>query len=131
MKFESLTLEQKKRINDTTREVLKDLGAPSHIDGYNYTIAAVLLMVADPNSKLPMTTDVGVYPVLAEGFHSKPSHVERGIRYLKDLILLKGNLKAVYTIFGNSAKIETGLMTNRNFLSGIKIEVLNRLGRLI
>ena len=126
MKFESLTLEQKKRINDTTREVLKDLGAPSHLNGYNYTIAAVLLMVADPNSKLPMTTDVGVYPVLAE-----PSHVERGIRYLKDLILLKGNLKAVYTIFGNSAKAETGLMTNRNFLSGLKIEVLNRLGRLI
>lgn len=131
MKFESLTLEQKKRINDTTREVLKDLGVPPHIRGYDYTIAAVLIMVADPMSHIPFTTTAGIYPTVAKGFNSTSSRVERGIRYLKELMLLKWNIKAVCAIFGSSANSNTGLMSNQSFLTSIKIEVLNRLGRLV
>lgn len=131
MKFESLTLEQKKRINDTTRSVLKDLGAPFSVDGYSYVIAAVLLMVADPRSRIPMTTEVGIYPVVAEGFHSKPTHVERGIRYIKNQIYLKGNIAAIRSIFGECGNSNTGTMTNKDFLTGLKLEVLNRLDRLV
>ncbi len=131
MRFESLTLEQKKRINNTTREVLKDLGAPLHLGGYQYTIAAVLLMVASPYDRLPMTTALGVYPIVAEAFGSKGYKVERAIRYFKEYILLSGNLKEVYSVFGNQANPNTGLITNHSFLIALKLEVINRLEKSV
>lgn len=127
LKFEDIPFDTKKRINFVTQAILRDLGAPLHPSGYQYTIAAVLFMVVNPGVRLSMTTTMGVYPTVAEAFDSTGYKVERSIRYLKECILLRGNLKAMDSIFGNLANSNTGLITNQSFLIALKLEVINRL----
>lgn len=127
LKFEDIPFDTKKRINSVTQAILRDLGSPLHLNGYQQTIAAVLFMVVNPHIRLSMTTALGVYPTVAEAFDSSGYKVERSIRYLKESILLRGNLKAVNSIFGNLSNPNTGLITNQSFLIALKLEVINRL----
>lgn len=131
LKFEDIPFDTKKRINYVTQAILRDLGAPLHPSGYQYTIAAVLFMVVNPNVRLSMTTALGVYPTVAEAFDCTSYSVERSIRYLKECILLRGSLKAVNSIFGNLANPNTGLITNHSFLIALKLEVIDRLEKSV
>lgn len=131
LKFEDIPFDTKKRINSVTQAILRDLGAPLHIRGYQYTIAAVLFMVANPSVRLSMTAAMGVYPIVAEAFDSTGYRVERSIRYLKECILLRSDLEAVNSIFGNLANPNTGLITNQSFLIALKLEVIDRLEKSV
>lgn len=131
LKFEDIPFDTKKRINSVTQAILRDLGAPLHLSGYQHTIAAVLFMVVNPHVRLSMTTALGVYPTVAKAFDSKGYKVERAIRYFKEYILLSGNLKEVYSVFGNQANPNTGLITNHSFLIALKLEVIDRLEKSV
>lgn len=127
-KFENLTKEQKHRINSVTRQVLKELGAPIGTVGYANTICAVLILVTNYGSRIPMTKPEGVYHTIAKVFDTTPSRVERSIRHLSEVIVNKGEYTIMNRIFGALISKDSGLITNSNFLYALRDEVMERLG---
>ena len=127
-KLENLTTEQKHHINSVTRQVLKELGAPIGIVGYANTMCAVLILVTNYGSRIPMTKPGGVYHTIAEACDTTPSRVERSIRHLSEVIVHKGEYTIMNRIFGSLISKDSGLITNSNFLYALRDEVMERLG---
>lgn len=128
MTFEDLPIEKKHEINRCTRQVLKDLGANAALKGYTYTIAAVLILVADSNTKFKMTGENGIYNIVADHMNLHWTSVEHTIRNFVQSVILNGDRETIFKVFGNYQQSAAGAIVASNFLYGLKAEVLERLG---
>lgn len=97
--------------------LLHDLGIPSHIKGYKYIREGVLLLYSlDQNTTL-VTKEV--YPNIASKFDTTASRVERAIRHAIEISWMRGDLKLMEEIFGNSIDFDRSRPTNAEFLTTI------------
>lgn len=114
--------EDKKQISFAEKEkkvteVLKMLGIPSHIKGYEYTRRAVLLIIDDSEYISSMTKLL--YPTLATEFETTSSRVERAIRHAAEIAWERGNIEIQEKIFGYSVSPGKGKPTNSELLACI------------
>lgn len=98
-----------------TENLLTELGVPSHLLGYDYTVTAVKLILEDPSHKNYITGTL--YPKIAE-VHSgtTPSRVERAIHHAIEVFCERGDISTIHKFFGNTMSTCKGKPTNSEFL---------------
>ncbi len=98
-------------------ELLHNLGIPSHIRGYKYIREGVMILYTSNNLVTMVTKDI--YPEIAERFETTSSRVERAIRHAIEISWIRGDLKLMDELFGNSIDVERSKPTNSEFLTTI------------
>lgn len=118
--FEKETLERIVQRNDVEVEIsvlLHSLGIPSHVRGYQYIREGILLIYESDNIVTLVTKEI--YPEIANKFETTASRVERAIRHAIEISWIRGDLKLMEKIFGNSIDFERSKPTNSEFLTTI------------
>ena len=97
--------------------LLHDLGIPSHVRGYKYIREGIMLLYTSREVVNLVTKDI--YPEIANRFNTTSSRVERAIRNAIEISWIRGDLKVMEDIFGNSIDFERSKPTNSEFLTTI------------
>lgn len=97
--------------------LLHDLGIPSHVRGYKYIREGIMLLYTSKELVNLVTKDI--YPEIANRFNTTSSRVERAIRHAIEISWIRGDLKIMEEIFGNSIDFERSKPTNSEFLTTI------------
>lgn len=93
--------------------LIRELGIPPHMTGYQYMREAVLQTVKSTKPLTPVTKVL--YPAVAQKFSSTPQKVERAIRNAIDSAWLKPGGTGRENIFGHNS----GKPTNSQFISAV------------
>ena len=90
----------KNYVYDKATSILKELGLPAHMKGYNLLRNAICMCIDDPKM-LEGVTKI-LYPELSKniGKNATPSSAERAMRYAIETIFTKGNIDYITKIFG-------------------------------
>lgn len=96
-------------------EVLKDLGVPTHLKGYDCLRDAIYMCVEDETILESITGRL--YPELAKRYGATPTRVERVIRYAIEVAWNHGDWGVFKRYFGNTIPSIRGKSTNREFIS--------------
>ena len=97
--------------------ILHDLGIPSHVRGYKYIREGIMLLYTSKEVVNLVTKDI--YPEIANRYNTTSSRVERAIRHAIEISWIRGDLKIMEDIFGNSIDFERSKPTNSEFLTTI------------
>jgi hypothetical protein len=100
-------------------EVLKDLGVPMGNLGFKYIREAVLIIIADQSKLDGITKHGGLYYTVAKKYGTAPSRVERAIRHAIEQSFIHLDLEILQKYFGNTADLNSGKLSNRNFLAAL------------
>ena len=106
-------------------DIFKEVGVPPHLLGYERSIYAIELAYNDPTYLKSLTKRL--YPDIAAKYDTTPSRVERTIRHAVEVSFDRGDVDAIYNIFGNTISVGKGKLTNGEFLAHIVVEVRRRL----
>ena len=106
-----------KMIKKNITKLMKELGFPPHIKGYEYIRSAIILVLEDPK-KINMLTKV-LYPSIAKIYDTTPSRVERAIRNAIEIAFERGNTEVIYELFGYTIRQDKGKPTNLEFIATI------------
>lgn len=98
-------------------EVMRRIGVPAHIKGYQYIRTAILMAIRDI-AVLNYITKM-LYPTIAEEYHTTPSSVERAIRHAIDVAWSRGDTAVLHDIFGYTISTKRGRPTNSEFIAQI------------
>lgn len=105
-------------------DILKDLGCPIHMKGFDYVTYAVKLM---HNSSRRIAITRELYPAIAIQYSTTNSRVERCIRTFIQTTLDRGSYVDIYKVFGNVFRDKSGSIVNGDFLYGLKYELERRI----
>ena len=97
--------------------LLHDLGIPSHVRGYKYIREGIMMIYTSKEVVNLVTKDI--YPEIANRYNTTSSRVERAIRHAIEISWIRGDLKIMEDIFGNSIDFERSKPTNSEFLTTI------------
>ena len=98
-------------------DIMRDIGIPAHIKGYQYTRRSIKLCIDDP-AMLGSVTKL-LYPTVAKEFNTTPSRVERAIRHAIEVAWDRGNVEVLSSYFGYTVNAERGKPTNSEFIAMI------------
>ena len=101
-------------------ELLKKLGVPSNIKGYNYLIVAIMQMLKNPEEASKMTKVL--YPAIAKEFNTTPSRVGRSIRHAIETSFAYAfcfNRDLINDIFGCAWNSNKEKPTNSQFIVAV------------
>ena len=104
-------------IKKNITKLMKELGFPPHIKGYEYIRSAIILVLEDPK-KINMLTKV-LYPSIAKIYDTTPSRVERAIRNAIEIAFERVNTEVIYELFGYTIRQDKGKPTNLEFIATI------------
>ena len=80
--------------------MLRRLGVPAHLNGYDYLVDAVSLMYEDDTYKSAMTKRL--YPDIAKKNKTTPSRVERAIRHAIEVGIPRADKEYLEEVFSFS-----------------------------
>ena len=115
----------KENIEDVISEILVELGMPSHIMGYQYSVYAIKIAVE--NTDIINAITCGLYPTVAEHYGTTASRVERAIRHGIECAWDRGDLDVIEKYFGNTISITKGKPTNSEFIARVSNIVRRRM----
>lgn len=107
----------KQTLDVEVTNIIRELGIPAHIKGYQYLRDAILYIV-DDMELLGSVTKV-LYPMIAQRYSTTPSRVERAIRHAIEVAWSRGNIDLIHRIFGYTINVEKGKPTNSEFMAMI------------
>lgn len=96
-------------------DILKGIGIPCHLLGYQYIQDAVRILIDDPCKFNKFATIV--YSEIAANNGTKLSRVERAIRHAIDVAFTYGDINEIHKLFGNSYSKNKGKPTNKEFIA--------------
>ena len=97
--------------------LLHDLGIPSHVRGYRYIRDGVMLLYESTSMVNLVTKDI--YPIIAKKYDTTTTRVERAIRHAIEISWMRGDIKLMEDLFGNSIDFDRSRPTNAEFLTTI------------
>ena len=100
-----------------TTKLLRTLGMPTHVLGYEYAREAILIALGNKDILRSITKEL--YPAVAQAFNTTPSRVERAIRHAVELAWNRGDLDTLHKVFGCTVSSKKGKPTNSEFLSAL------------
>ena len=115
----------KENIEDVISEILVELGMPSHIMGYQYSVYAIKIAVE--NTDIINAITCGLYPNVAEHYGTTASRVERAIRHGIECAWDRGDLDVIEKYFGNTVSSVKGRPTNSEFIARVANIVRRRI----
>lgn len=107
--YEMSTLE-----NDVT-EIIREIGIPAHIKGYQYIREGIIMAVNDMNM-LNFITKL-LYPSIAKKYKTTSSSVERAIRHAIEVAWGRGKIEVIEEMFGYTVSAGKGKPTNSEFIA--------------
>ncbi len=100
--------------NDVT-EIIREIGIPAHIKGYQYIREGIMMAVNDMNM-LNYITKL-LYPSIAKKYKTTSSSVERAIRHAIEVAWGRGKLEVIEEMFGYTVSAGKGKPTNSEFIA--------------
>jgi len=98
-------------------QIMRDVGVPAHIKGYQYMRDAVMLVIDD--MELISSVTKRLYPELAKRYKTTPSRVERAIRHAIEVAWTRGQVETIHELFGYTINTKKGKPTNSEFIAMI------------
>ncbi len=98
-------------------DIMRQIGVPAHIKGYQYLRTAIKLSVDDPEM-LDSVTKL-LYPTVAKIYNTTPSRVERAIRHAIEVAWDRGDVDVLSSYFGYTIPSQRGKPTNSEFIAMI------------
>jgi two-component system response regulator (stage 0 sporulation protein A) len=99
-----------------------ELGIPNKLKGYKYIRDSIILIYEEFEEEFEITKDV--YPLIAKKYNTKPSNIERNMRYALEISWERGNVEKINNIFGYTISEKTFKPTNSEFISRIVEELI-------
>lgn len=96
-------------------QIMRDVGVPAHIKGYQYMRDAILMAVKDREIISAVTKRL--YPELAKNYKTTPSRVERAIRHAIEVAWNRGRVDTINDLFGYTINTRKGKPTNSEFIA--------------
>lgn len=97
--------------------IMKEIGVPAHIKGYQYLRTAIKLSVND-SEMLGSVTKL-LYPTVAKEYKTTASRVERAIRHAIEVAWDRGDVDVLSSYFGYTIQSQRGKPTNSEFIAMI------------
>lgn len=98
-------------------DIMRQIGVPAHIKGYQYLRQAILLSVND-SEMLGSVTKL-LYPTVAKMYQTTSSRVERAIRHAIEVAWDRGDVEVLSSYFGYTIQNQRGKPTNSEFIAMI------------
>ncbi len=95
--------------------IMREIGVPAHIKGYQYLRDAVMMVVKDLEIINSITKQL--YPNIAKEYNTTPSRVERAIRHAIEVAWNRGQIEAIDAMFGYTVSLGKGKPTNSEFIA--------------
>lgn len=108
---------QNKSLEALVTEVMRQIGVPAHIKGYQYLRVAIMMAIKNMELVNVMTKEL--YPSVAKQFHTLSSRVERAIRHAIEVAWDRGDIDTLQHLFGYTISSAKGKPTNGEFISMI------------
>ena len=102
-------------IENEVTSIIRDLGIPAHIKGYQYIREGIIMAINDMNM-LNYITKL-LYPNIAKKYKTKSSSVERAIRHAIEVAWSRGKMEVIEDIFGYTVSAGKGKPTNSEFIA--------------
>ncbi len=97
--------------------IMRQIGVPAHIKGYEYLRQAISLTVKDPSYMHAVTK--ALYPTVAKNNSTTASRVERAIRHAIEVAWDRGDVDVLSSFFGYTIQNSRGKPTNSEFIAMI------------
>lgn len=97
--------------------MMRDIGVPAHIKGYQYLRTSIMLCIND--SEMLSSVTKLLYPSVAKQYDTTPSRVERAIRHAIEVAWDRGDVDVLSSYFGYTIQSERGKPTNSEFIAMI------------
>lgn len=98
-------------------EIMRQIGVPAHIKGYQYVREAIILSVN--NGEMMSSVTKILYPTVAKTYGTTSSRVERAIRHAIEVTWDRGDIDVLSSYFGYTIQNERGKPTNSEFIAMI------------
>lgn len=98
-------------------DVMRQIGVPAHIKGYQYLRESIILSIKDPDLMHSVTKVL--YPTVAKTNKTTPSRVERAIRHAIEVAWDRGDVDVLSSYFGYTIQNSRGKPTNSEFIAMI------------
>ena len=98
-------------------EIMRQIGVPAHIKGYQYLRQSIILSVNNPEYLHAITKIL--YPTIAKNNQTTPSRVERAIRHAIEVAWDRGDVDVLSSYFGYTIQNSRGKPTNSEFIAMI------------
>lgn len=98
-------------------KIMRDIGVPAHIKGYQYLRTSIMLCIDDAEM-LGSVTKI-LYPTVAKQYSTTPSRVERAIRHAIEVAWDRGDVDVLSSYFGYTIQAQRGKPTNSEFIAMI------------
>ncbi len=98
-------------------DIMRQIGVPAHIKGYQYLREAIALSIKDP-SLMHSVTKI-LYPTVAKNNKTTASRVERAIRHAIEVAWDRGDVDVLSSYFGYTIQNSRGKPTNSEFIAMI------------
>ncbi len=119
---------KRKEIQVVISDIMRQIGVPAHIKGYEYLRESIMLTVEDPEL-MHCVTKV-LYPTVAKNNKTTASRVERAIRHAIEVAWDRGDVDVLSSYFGYTIQNTRGKPTNSEFIAMIsdklRLEVKTR-----
>ena len=99
---------------DATK-IIRDLGIPAHIKGYQYIREGIIMAIEDINMMNYITKLL--YPTIAKKYKTTSSSVERAIRHAIEVAWSRGKVELLEEMFGYTISSGKGKPTNSEFIA--------------
>ena len=98
-------------------DIMRQIGVPAHIKGYQYLREAIALSIKDPDLMHSVTKIL--YPTVAKNNKTTASRVERAIRHAIEVAWDRGDVDVLSSYFGYTIQNTRGKPTNSEFIAMI------------
>jgi two-component system response regulator (stage 0 sporulation protein A) len=98
-------------------DIMRQIGVPAHIKGYQYLREAITLSIKSPDLMHSVTKVL--YPTVAKNNKTTPSRVERAIRHAIEVAWDRGDVDVLSSYFGYTIQNSRGKPTNSEFIAMI------------
>lgn len=106
-----------RQVDTLITTIIKEIGVPAHIKGYNYLREAIMMVYYDIEL-LSSVTKI-LYPEIAKKFKTTSSRVERAIRHAIEVAWNRGNYETISETFGYTVSHLKSKPTNSEFIAMI------------
>lgn len=102
-------------IETDVTNIIREIGIPAHIKGYQYIREGIIMSVNDINM-LNYITKL-LYPTIAKKYKTTSSSVERAIRHAIEVAWSRGKIDTIEEMFGYTISAGKGKPTNSEFIA--------------
>lgn len=108
-------ISNEKELEVSVTKLMKELGIPGHLKGYEYIRTAIKMVIEDPSLINAITTRL--YPNVAKKYQTTSSRVERAIRTAIEVSWARASIQKTEEIFGYTVSEDKGRPTNCEYIA--------------